>query len=380
MDSKIGILTYYYRNFNYGGILQAFALPKAIESLGYDCRQISYKGPAYNGKTKTERWEFLKGTIISFIKKLNWPILKPKIERRYRAFSVFQNEIKHTQEIYSSKTLPQCVPLFDRFICGSDQIWNLKFTRDPSYFLDFVPPFKKKIAFGCSMGMSCLSEKDKAFFERHLTGFDAISVRESHAKTILAELIRDQPIHHVLDPTLLLTREDWDAVCPDRKIKGDYIFYYSFGLSRKQRSLVKQISEKTSLPIVTLPHVLWRFRFCDVNFGDIKSYDDGPDGFVSLIKHAKHIFTDSFHGCVFSYIYHKPFYVFIRHKDSNKRSRNSRIYSLMELLHTENRVVSKDQDWSEMDLEEHIDYGPADCIMAEKRRYSLEYLQKALSE
>jgi hypothetical protein len=253
MEKKIGILTYYYRNYNYGGILQAFALEKAIRRLGYDSCQISYKGISFrgnlvSGSRRTQCWECAKRNLIWFVKLLNWPLIRAGVKDRYRAFRRFEEEIPHTPKVYTSRTLSQCVPLFDRFVCGSDQIWNLRSTKDASYFLSFLPPSHKKIAYGCSIGSGSLSAEEADFFRAHLAGFDSVSVRESRAKILLEQLISAPPVQHVLDPTLLLSREDWDALCPERKIKEDYILYYSFGTSRKQKSLVEKISGRPASP------------------------------------------------------------------------------------------------------------------------------------
>ena len=150
---------------------------------------------------------------------------------------------------------------------------------------------------------------------------------------LLKDLVT-QPVYVSMDPTLLLSREDWDGICGNACITQPYLFCYFLGDSKLQRSLAKEYAEKHHLKIVTLPYLTENYRPCDKYFGDEQLYDVSPADFILLIKNAEAIFTDSFHATVFSMIYEKNFVVFDRAIGS---SMGSRLRGLLESVGLQER-------------------------------------------
>ena len=137
----------------------------------------------------------------------------------------------------------------------------------------------------------------------------------------------------MLDPTLLLSREKWDNVCANRKIDEAYIFCYFLGSLSIDYGKIIEFAHKRGLKVVMMPY-LTGTSCDDSDFGDYKIYDAAPQDFISLIKYAEYVFTDSFHATVFSHIYKKNFFVFNR---AELKSMNDRIYSLTSLFDTQDR-------------------------------------------
>ena len=179
----------------------------------------------------------------------------------------------------------------------------------------------------------------------------------------------------VADPTLLLTREEWTNLIPEKKIvKTPYIFCYFLGENVQHREVAEQLKEATGLQIVCTPY-LDSFVERDMTFGDKQLFDIGPDDFINLIRGAEYILTDSFHGSVFSILHHKKFVIFNRFTDG-KHSRNSRIDSLCKLLDLE---VCRFRGNVVLQIYEPIKYTSVDEKLHLLRSESLEFLQSALS-
>ena len=129
-------------------------------------------------------------------------------------------------------------------------------------------------------------------------------MREKSAERLLQELARVD-VQTVVDPTLLLTKEEWDIVCSPRVIEEDYIFCYFLGTNKNERVLAEKFSQLLNIKLVITPQPCGRFQLYsyDRKFGDERLYDASPEQFLSLIKHARYVFTDSFHAVVFSNVY-----------------------------------------------------------------------------
>ena len=190
----------------------------------------------------------------------------------------------------------------------------------------FVPENINKIAYSASFGVSQIpffqKRKTKEFLER----IDHLSVREQSGAKIIKELTgKDVPV--ILDPTMIIDRSVWDKNIPnERLVDEDYIFCYFLGNNSQHRKEVKKLADDKKLKIVTLRH-LDEFIPEDEYFGDISPYDIGPAEFINLIRHARYVCTDSFHGSVFSILYHKQFISFNRY-NAGSNSRNSRLDTL----------------------------------------------------
>lgn len=391
MSNRVGIITFYYNNHNYGGLLQAYALQQAVENLGYDCLQIAYN----KTEAKWRRWRRrLTQNPIHYVHKLIQKLdsiryeytvtnsntsYQTELQERRMYFDSFINQIKHTQKVYTEATISQCVKEFDIIITGSDQVWNLAF-GGKDFFLAFVPDDIKKISYAASTGKHKWSEKECKVLVPLLNRMDFISVREYETQTFLNTLI-NKKVAKVVDPTLLISEDKWNDIAADRIIEEPYLFAYLLGANIQHREAIHEYAKKLQLKIVTLPCIdpyNQELLKADSNFGDIRLYRIGPKEFISLIKHADYIFTDSFHGTVFSLIYHKCFYAFCRYRDSEDNSMNTRMYSLLDSVALRTRLLSDTKKLSKNELTEKINYGEVDNKLMRYRKESYDFLREAL--
>ena len=379
---KIGILTHYYKSLNYGGNLQAYSLITKLKKQGYCAEQISFSMNNKSLSTQMNR-------DILFYTKHPLHCVKAiirKIENRYHnvlarrkiAFSKFnQNTIPHSKEIYQSDSIQNYVEHYDVFITGSDQVWNFTWYNS-EFFLDFVPSDKIKLSYAASLACDTLTDSQKKIFLNSLKDFKAVSVREKSAVELISEL-SPVPVENVLDPTLLLDKEDWDEICSDRIVAEDYLFCYFLGENKKSRKLAERFAKQNNLKLVTIPHAGGWIKLADRNFGDIRLFDATPNDFISLIKHAKYVFTDSFHAVVFSYIYQKQYFVFNRNRTGEM---SSRIQDITELFCSEDHFCSnKEREClSYIQALPSIDYTQANPTFERLRQESIEFLKRNLGD
>ena len=159
-------------------------------------------------------------------------------------------------------------------------------------------------------------------------------------------------------------------------VKDKYIFCYFLGNNQKHREFAKKIKELTGYKIVALQH-LDEYVKEDVGFADIAPYNVGPGEFLNLIRNAEFVCTDSFHGSVFSTLYRKKFFTFMRFKNTSTMSTNSRITSLLKILGLEDRMLSGDEDAKKC-INMEIDFDTVLSNLEEFRKDSLEFLKKSL--
>ena len=341
--SKVGILTLYYKNDNYGGIAQAYALQKYIENLNYESTLISYRrtSPAMlvRDSFKKKPFKYVQGKFYKFPQKVMQRIedkvakyrfqkeLQSDMNKRRRAFEESRNGINHTETVYTDQTIGETVDLFDCFVSGSDQIWKPGVIRPP-FVCTFLPDTKKRFSYASSIAVSNLSEDYGHFMKNALAKYSWISVREEEARNYLSDLT-NREVDVVVDPTLLLSNSEWNSMTSERKVNEDYIFVYLLGQSKKQRKEIQEYAKQKNLRIVFLPHVEGKIRACDINFGDICLYDVNLFDFFSLIKYSEMVITDSFHAVVFSLVFRKNFWVYEREVLQSNGNMGSRLNTLL---------------------------------------------------
>lgn len=374
---KIGVLTHYYGSLNYGGNLQAYALAKTLKKQDFDCEQISFE------KKDITKTKSIKKTIKNIIK-IPLTLYRTTISKKYnlsetkrRSFENFnKNVIPHSSKVYNKENINECINDYGVFITGSDQVWNMSWYNS-EFFLEFVPSGKKKISYAASIGSDYLTEEQKEVFKNSLKDFDAVSVREPSSIKLIEDL-SPVPVVSTLDPTLLLEREDWDKVSSKRLIDDDYIFCYFLGNYKKTRELVNKFAKKHNLKIAFIPYTAGIF-LCDSNFGDFRLMGASPEDFISLIKHAKYVFTDSFHAVVFSHIYSKEFFVFNRDK---RALMNGRIKDITSLFACQERYCDTNEKMALSYIEglSPLDYTRETDEFLAKKRESIEFLENNLKD
>lgn len=334
---KVGIITLFHGSMNYGGVLQACALCKVLEQLEISgeqirCVYLEPQAPRDWGKTLKK---LMNPKIVW--NRIQYEINGRRMERektgRQETFAQFNARfVPSSQRVYTSETVAQCLPDYGAFITGSDQVWNPEWYC-PTLFLDFVPEGRKKIAYAASLGKSGLTEEQQNKFRNHLQSFQAISVREPDAVEILSPLAR-VPVTCTLDPTLLLTREQWEEVCEPRLVKEPYLFYYFLGADEEQSRLVRDYATNHGLKLLGIPNAARDFGKKETIDYDLTFPDADPGTFLSLIRYAQVVVTDSFHATVFSNVFGREFFVFPR---AGSPGMSSRIRQVTVLFHTTQR-------------------------------------------
>lgn len=385
-EDKLGIITFYHGNYNFGGLLQAFALPVALERyLDISSEQVDYVyGPKEQARVKS---------TISFKKIINAAgflffnqLEKKNFEKRIASFERFVECIPHSDRRYDHNSIPGAAMEYTGFICGGDQIWTdclqlnwFRIEDSKAFSLQFVPEDRKKISYAPSMAVQAFSDEFSKEFGRGINRLDAISVREESSLPVLKK-ITNQPITVVVDPVLLLEEADWlkEMRCPSKKEK--YVLCYLLGDNDEQRKASKKFARKVKFPIMAFPHIQFHIvRKCDLFFGDIRDYTSGPREFLGLIKNAEFVITDSFHACVFSMIFQTPFAVFERDKTGTKGNMNSRIFDFLEEYHLEHQLVTE-ETLAEMNEIPTVDFAYAHAHWKQRRDASLRYLENALKD
>lgn len=349
--TKVGIVTIC-DNSNYGNRLQNYALYKTLDNMGIKCSTL---------------WDKKENTIKSKIKMTIKKILPTNNINRKKnlKFNDFTRNRINNKYVQLNK-LYEVGNEFDYFIVGSDQIWNYNFGHaQEKDFLKFTD-YNKTISYAPSFGISEVEEEWKEKITDGLNHIKYLSVREAQGAKIIKDLTnRDAQV--VLDPTLLLSKEEWNKVekKPKKMIKEKYILTYFLGeKSQKLNDEINQLSEKNNLKIINLN-----------NIEDKDFYVCGPSEFLYLFSNAEIVLTDSFHACVFSMIYDKPFYVFDRNTEGMK-CMNSRLDTLLKTFKQEERKVSSLENIDNVFL---CDYSESYKILREKQIESLEFLQNALN-
>ncbi len=365
---NVGIMTWYaYRN--YGSALQASALHEVIRRLGYNPCMINY---APRGDAVVLRDAGLSDYALKALKLLKnrgkRSFVSPEREALFAEF--LAQRIHETEPRNTFPELAELNETLDAFVCGSDQIWA-PVCFDDKYFLSFVEDDEKRVAYAPSIGLPEI--KNAAIREKmahELKKFTHLSVRETQG----AELIRKltgQEATVVLDPTLLLQAEQWDEfadVANAHTIDGKYIICYFLGDTARYIEHVKHLSEQYGMPAYLIPVTKQTFDIPAVPF------EVGPREFVSLIRGAAHVCTDSFHGMAFAVNYQTPFTVFKRFAENDPRNQNSRIESLLTLLSLEDRLVEP----TEGCLSNLLNFSASAEMLEALRTDSATYLMNAL--
>lgn len=308
---KIGIVTLT-RNPNYGNILQNLALQLFLTKLGYEPETIiNYQGSSLFIK----KFSF-KNVIRIIINRNNAKLL----EKRRRVFlDCCYKHIKYSKyEYYNNSISPEVINCYDYFIAGSDQLWNPYFGAATDFeFLKFAKP-EQRISYAASIGVDEIEDRHKEKFVNAFEGFKRISLREKSGAEIV-KMYSNLECDVNIDPTILISAEEWRNIyCkPSKIIDGKYIAVYMLGdMSDELNSSIQNFAEFNNL------HVYYLSDY------DILS----PLEFIWIIDHAEYVFTDSFHGTVFSILFGKKFLVLERNdKEKNQMTRFDNLFSLFNI-------------------------------------------------
>ena len=359
---KVSIITWHYFA-NVGSALQAYALQSTLSNMGYDVEIINYRRRELDNSWLTKK---IKENFI-YINKI-FPNVLP--ERFRFGFLEFQNTyLKQSSLVHTIEDIGRVSADSGVIVCGSDQIWAPNMF-DKAYFLTFANDETRKVAYAPSIGLENIPAEMIEIYKKLLKRFDYISVREDRGVELLRERCGIEDVRQVLDPTLLVDKEHWtELIKKEISPKGQYIFVYMLGEKMWQRDWIKRYAERNDKKIIWLSRHKKDKAYADIFYSIM-----GPLNFLKHIENADYVMTDSFHGMVFSLLFHKQYYLFERFDVQDELSQNSRIESLNRLLDTKNRVVKENVSFGE----EKIDYTKIDKKIEIERKKSLEFLKCAL--
>ena len=268
---------------------------------------------------------------------------------------------------------------YDVVFVGSDQVWSPLSLYAGFYNLMFVDKSVPQFSYASSFGRSDVMKHQRKGVARFLEKMDAIGVRESSGAKITKELTgRDAVV--VLDPTLLLTRQEWDEQIEKStaSINEPYILSYILGPRMDNRELVMAVGKERDMKIVSFNH-MDRYVVADEDFGDIQNYESDALDFLALLKNAEYVITDSFHCSVFSLLFHKQFISLYRVKPQDSKSTHSRIENLLDMVGLKDHAIAQlNKDCALKILNQKIEWNSVDGKIAEFRRESLSFFSHCL--
>lgn len=387
MKKNIGCVIAYTENHNnYGTALVGYALIKKIKQLGYNPEVIIYeKQLSLNQKISFIVNAIRAGEISNLYKRFNsnnefkkFPNYKSGIDDRTKAVNIYKNKklIPLFKKYIGFKALKEGSKLYDTVIVGSDQIWSPMSLTNMFFNLLFVDDAVTKVSYASSFGVSEIPEFQWKATGVYLNRFAKIGVRELQGKKIV-ETLSDKKATVVADPTMLLSRKEWEEEILDaRPNESDpYIFCYFLGNNMDARNAVNELKKKTGYKIITMRH-MDEYVPDDEVFGDEAPYFVDPNDYVKYISKAAYVCTDSFHCSVFSIIFQRQFMTFYRFKSSSKTSRNSRIDSLYEVLGINRERIYNGEICNVIDKK--INYESVDAKLEGFRNESLNFLNESL--
>lgn len=359
---RVAVITIKEINSNYGNALQNYAtkcilenLNFKVETLFFECSDIDYKKMFIKRRIQQACFYKLPGN------RFWWQYHVLKLKKFYKFYK------RHCPYKYISST-DEIKNKYDYFVVGSDQVWNPKWygtnpLKKDMYLLTFARS-EQKVCMVPSFGLSELPLEWKSFFKEQLKLFPRLSVREQSGAEIIKELT-GRIAEVLIDPTLMLDQKEWCVVEKKPKyinFNESYALLYFLGdISEERRRYIDSVLKENGLKAYVLN---------DRNFVDLYTVD--PCEFLYMISHAGIVLTDSFHACVFSFIYERPFQVFER--EGGETGMFSRIENLLDMFCLERKYINSGL---ENDLFE-CDYNEGKQVLQAERKKALDFLKKSL--
>lgn len=369
---KVGILTYH-NTINYGAALQTYASQRILTQLGADCEVIDYVNSHRSKIYSIPKLVILglsKGQFKTAVRMLlGWYLVNSR-KKKFKLF--FKNKLKKSRAYRSHAEIVANPPVYDRYIVGSDQVWNYEHNgHDTAYFLDFVKDKTKTASYSSSFGLESIASDKQTIYKEALSAIKWLAVREDAGQKIINDLTgREASL--VLDPVFLLNIEAWKEVS-DKKFpcRKKYILVYTtkdsdfknFIESTKydlSPYIIAKISRSTSIVDFISPSVSIKYAVT-------------PEEFLSLIKNASLVLTSSFHCTALSIIFQKQFISFL----SDNKGKNTRIESILNQLELSDRIYSPDLRLEGIDLP--INYVQVNKKLNIFQESSIDYLKQVVA-
>ena len=368
---KIGIITFH-ASLNCGSMLQAYALQEVLsQKYGADVEIINYSN--LGQRSYYANWDlFPKPSIqINNLKALPYYSTINAMRNDYRKFAEkYFNLSGSLIKKYSG--LKNIDKKYDIIITGGDQVWNVRCRdADKAYFLSFVKN-AKKVSYSPSLGARNINKVSlrPKMYSKLIKDFDAISVREDNGQKWIKELTGiEVPI--IADPTILLTKQQWEKRLNIEDVKEKFILFYAFSYANKHNNeILSQVSKKYNLPIYIIDNKQWNIYKLG-RFGIRLWKQSGPEAFLSLVNSAQFVLVQSFHGIIFSSIFHKTFWSLRNAIVKNPDDDRAKV--ILRQTGLEKRAICFDELMN-IDLEAPIDFTDIDKRMGEMREKAFDYI------
>ena len=365
---SLGIVSYnLHCNFtNYGSVLQSWALSRAIERLGYRSVLMDYCPEILKDANPLNPFRKMWDTDATSRRMcaLTMPAIHENYKKIVRFYSAFFNISSgaYTAENFCESMTQEHL---DGFVCGSDTIFSIQEFKGfvDGYYANFPCMKGRSVAYAASFGDSHFSETDCRELNARIANFKAIGLREN-AMLDYVKSHAEVPVARVVDPTLLLTTEDYDTIAVKAKQQEPYLLLYSRRYNPFMERFAIRYGREHGLKIV---EISLRATNATV-FGHEMRYDAGVEEFLSLVRDATFVVTNSFHGLIFSVVYSRQVVVFSREQGESK------ISEVLELLGMETRLFSTGKE----SLSVSTDYLEVHKRLKEARAASWRFLQLEL--
>lgn len=363
ISERIGTVSYnIYCNFtNYGSALQTWALHQALKKLGTNPVLVDYcpdilrdKNPLNPFKNMWDKDEESRRMV---------ELTMPAIKANYVKFDRFYHEkFNRTKKSYTSNNFGEVTDEVDSFVCGSDTIFCPdEFGFDDGYYANYSCMKGNSIAYAASFGDPHFKENDYEILSGRIKNFKAIGLREQMMIPYVSGHSK-APVQKVLDPTLLLTREEYDGIATDRLIGDPYILLYARRYNPAMEAYAERLAAENGWKIVEIS-----LRATNAEKGHLMFYEAGVEEFLSLVKHAEYIVTNSYHGMIMSLQYQRDFVVFSREQCDTK------IEEVLDMVGLRDRILVKgDEKFRD------IDFDAVHRIISRERSDSLNFLKREL--
>lgn len=358
---KVGIITCG-KEPNYGACLQALATLNKIIELGYDAELMNYSFGSdkfYSPFAQPSLKSAIIATLFYFPRKA-----------QCKAFDRFrESHMRYSSSrLYSLEDFSKVKDEYKCFVTGSDQVWNPNLGIDINITLQrFLNDDKiKSISYASSFGSNSLDSSYNELFKSSLKRFQAISVREKSGVDIVNGLLGESICKAVCDPVMLYDSGYWSKYCDDSRTPSEkYVIIYDMRHSSEVFDCAVKLAKIRGCKVISISRVKMLKK--GVRF----ITDLSPSHFLSYFKNAEAVITDSFHGTVFSILFHKEFYTFC--SGSGKKI-GERLISILNTCHLKDRLYEKSKDV----VFSNIDYSKVDPFIEEFRMHSIDYLSNSL--
>lgn len=361
---KVGIVTFHQSN-SYGACLQAYATYLKFHYLGYDTEFVNYENP-YEAASNRLVWsKNLKQNIKLLAKKF----IFQQSKHQKKSFSEF-HQMMPKSKVYTKNDLKNAK--YDILVSGSDQIWNPTICNelDLTYFLDFNHE-AKKISYATSAGSHVFSNEEKSKIESCLLEYQYISVRENFLKEQIQSMVH-QKVKLLLDPTLLISHEDWLRELKNKSIRsfwgdrGKYILCFIVAAKTDEYyDLIRKVSVDLNLPVWFISPDSFKRKGIDRVLTDVTPFE-----FLDLIENAGLVLTNSFHGVAFSVNFEKKFVALKNYHNP------VRVEQFLDQLNLKNRIVTEIQQLE--NFEYAINYYAVTQILNGKRDDCNEWIENVV--